>query len=84
VAQESVEALGRGRAAGAVPAGLNPDRGARIVMALLHGFIVQRTAFGLHDTAGFTRDVRAVLSDAGILSDRPSASVRPAPKEPSP
>jgi AcrR family transcriptional regulator len=84
VRQRIAEALGRGQAAGAVPAGLNPDRGARIVMALLHGFIVQRTAFGLHDTAGFTRDVRAVLSDAGILSDRPSASVRPAPKEPSP
>ena len=53
-------------------------------MALLHGFIVQRTAFGLDDTAGFTRDVRAVLSGAGILSDRPPAPGRPTTPEASP
>jgi AcrR family transcriptional regulator len=68
------EALGHGQAAGTVPAELDPDRGARIVMALLHGFIVQRTAFGLDDAAGFTRDVRTLLSDAGVLSDGPTAS----------
>ena len=84
VRQRIAEALSRGQAAGTVPAELNPDRGARIVMALLHGFIVQRTAFGLADTAGFTRDVRAVLSDAGILSDRPPIPGRPARPEPSP
>lgn len=66
-------ALGRGQEAGTVPPELDPDRGARMVMALLHGFIVQRAAFGLHDTAGFIRDVRAALGDAGILSDGPSA-----------
>jgi hypothetical protein len=50
-----------------VPAELDPDRGARVVMALLHGFVLQYTAFGLDDTAGFTRDVRIALSDAGLL-----------------
>jgi hypothetical protein len=37
-------------------------------MALLHGFVLQRTAFGLEDVTGFTQDVRAVLNDAGLLS----------------
>jgi hypothetical protein len=40
---------------------------------VLHGFIVQRTAFGLDDPAGFTRDVRTVLSDAGVLIDPPAS-----------
>ncbi len=84
VRQRIAEALGRGQAAGTVPAELNPDRGARIVMALLHGFIVQRTAFALDDVAGFTRDMRTVLSDAGILSSASPASGRPASPEPSP
>jgi AcrR family transcriptional regulator len=70
VRQRIAAALRHGQAAGTVPAALDPDRGARIVMALLHGFIVQRTAFGLDDTAGFARDVQAMLSDAGVLSDR--------------
>lgn len=69
VRQRIAEALRHGQAAGTVPAELNPDRGARVVMALLHGFVLQRAAFGLDDTAGFTRDVRVVLSDAGLLSD---------------
>jgi len=72
VRRRIAEALRHGQAAGTVPAELNPDRGARIVMALLHGFIVQRTAFGLDDPAGFTRDVRTVLSDAGVLIDPPA------------
>ncbi|MFG1641232.1 TetR/AcrR family transcriptional regulator [Amycolatopsis sp. NPDC049252] len=61
------DALRNGRRAGSVPADLDPDRGARIVMALLHGFVLQYTAFGLDDTAGFTRDVRIALGDAGLL-----------------
>lgn len=72
VRRRIAEALRHGQAAGTVPAELNPDRGARIVMALLHGFIVHRTAFGLDDPAGFTRDVRTVLSDAGVLIDPPA------------
>jgi hypothetical protein len=36
-------------------------------MALLHGFVLQRVAFGLDDTEGFTQDVRAALADAGVL-----------------
>jgi AcrR family transcriptional regulator len=32
-------------------------------------FVLQDTAFGLDDPAGFTRDVRVVLSDAGLLRD---------------
>lgn len=60
--------LRHGQQTGSVPAELDPDRGARIVMALLHGFVLQRAAFDLNDTAGFTQDVRIVLSDAGLLS----------------
>jgi AcrR family transcriptional regulator len=61
-------ALRRGQQAGTVPAGLDADRGTRVVMALLHGFVLQRTAFGLDDTAGFTHDVRSILLDAGLLT----------------
>ncbi len=62
------EVLRHGQQAGSVPADLDPDRGARVVMALLHGFVLQRTAFELNDTVGFRQDVRTVLSDAGLLS----------------
>ncbi|MFI0779365.1 TetR/AcrR family transcriptional regulator [Streptomyces sp. NPDC021212] len=54
-------ALRRGRAAGAVPTTVDPDRGARVVMGLLHGFLLQRVSFGLTDTAGFADDLRAGL-----------------------
>lgn len=63
------DALRNGQRAGSVPTELNPDRGARVVMALLHGFVLQYTAFGLDDTASFVRDVRTTLSDAGLLRD---------------
>lgn len=69
VRESIADALRNGRRAGSVPAGLDPDRGARVVMALLHGFVLQRTAFGLDDTAGFAQDVRAALSDTGVLRD---------------
>jgi AcrR family transcriptional regulator len=64
------EALRDGQRAGSVPAELDPDRGARVVMALLHGFVLQHTAFGLDDTAGFVRDARVVLGDAGVLREQ--------------
>ncbi|MFJ8818725.1 TetR/AcrR family transcriptional regulator [Amycolatopsis thermoflava] len=67
VRQRMAEVLRRGQAAGTVPIDLDPERGARVVMALLHGFVLQRVAFGLHDAEGFIQDARAVLADAGVL-----------------
>ncbi|GAA2570001.1 MULTISPECIES: TetR/AcrR family transcriptional regulator [Streptomyces] len=63
------DALRAGRRAGTVPAELDPDRGSRVVMALLHGFVLQRTAFGLEDTVGFAHEVRLALGDAGVLKE---------------
>lgn len=60
-------ALRAGQAGGAVPEALDPDRGARVVIALLHGFVLQRTAFDLRDVAGFARDARTLLTDSGVL-----------------
>lgn len=61
------EALRHGQRTGKVPSELDPDRGARVVMALLHGFILQRTAFELDDTAGFSEDVRAAFNETGLV-----------------
>lgn len=69
VRERMVAALRRGQQAGTVPAALDPERGTRVVMALLHGFILQRTAFGLDDTAGFVHDVRTAL-DSVLLHNR--------------
>ncbi|NGO68549.1 TetR/AcrR family transcriptional regulator [Streptomyces boncukensis] len=63
------EALRNGQRAGSVPTALDPDRGARVVMALLHGFVLQHTAFGLDDITAFTRDVRIALNDTGPLRE---------------
>ncbi|MER5950425.1 helix-turn-helix domain-containing protein [Streptomyces sp. NPDC001904] len=54
-------AIERGRAAGAVPPAVRPDHAARVVMGLLHGFLLQRVAFGLTDTARYGADIRALL-----------------------
>lgn len=70
VRQRMAEALRRGQLAGTVPSSLNPGRITRVVMALLHGFVLQHTAFGLDDTQGLARDTRAVLSAAGVPSAR--------------
>lgn len=56
------DALRRGQAAGAVAHGMDPERGARVVMGLLHGFILQRVAFDLTDAAGFNEDITILLS----------------------
>ena len=56
------DVLRRGQDAGTVPLAIDPGRGARVIMALLHGFLLQRVAFGLDDVAGFVADVRAVLT----------------------
>ncbi|MEU0513417.1 helix-turn-helix domain-containing protein [Amycolatopsis sp. NPDC006125] len=68
VRQSMAEVLRHGQAAGTVPTGLDPERGARVVLALLHGFVLQRVAFGLDDIAGFTDAVQATLAGAGILN----------------
>lgn len=61
------EALRSGQRAGSVPSELDPDRGARVVMALLHGFVLQHTAFGLDDASGFAHDVRVALNGTGLF-----------------
>jgi AcrR family transcriptional regulator len=58
-------ALRRGQAAGAVPHDVEPERGARMVMGLLHGFLLQRVAFDLTDMAGFNDDIRILLAGTG-------------------
>jgi AcrR family transcriptional regulator len=55
------DALRRGEAAGAVRA-VDPENGARVVIGLLHGFLLQRVAFGLTDTAGYDDAVRGLLN----------------------
>lgn len=55
-------ALRRGQSAGTVPGALDADRGARVLMAMLHGFLLQRVVFGRDDTEGFTEGVRALLA----------------------
>ena len=55
------DAVRAGQESGSVPPGVDPDRTARVVMALLHGFVLQRVAFDLVDIAGFVDDVRVLL-----------------------
>ncbi|MEW2518438.1 TetR/AcrR family transcriptional regulator [Actinacidiphila alni] len=57
------DALRRGQAAGTVASAVDPERGARVVMGLLHGFLLQRVAFGLTDTAAFAGDIRTLLAE---------------------
>ncbi|MER5888855.1 helix-turn-helix domain-containing protein [Streptomyces sp. NPDC001941] len=59
------EALRRGQRARSVAPAVDPERGARLVMGLLHGFLLQRVAFGLTDTTGFNDDIRTLLEGAG-------------------
>jgi AcrR family transcriptional regulator len=69
VRDQMAEALRRGQQAGTVPADLDPKRGTRVIMALLHGFVLQRTAFGLDDIEGFVQDMRTVLTDVGLVKE---------------
>jgi AcrR family transcriptional regulator len=55
-----------GKEAGIVATGLDVDRATRVVMALLHGFVLQRTAFGLGDPHGFLDDVDLVFAEVGM------------------
>ncbi|GIL28199.1 TetR/AcrR family transcriptional regulator [Actinocatenispora comari] len=61
VRRSITEALQRGQTAGAVPSAVPPERAARLVMGLLHGFLLQRVAFELTDTAAFGDDIRTLL-----------------------
>ena len=54
-------ALTRGQRAGRVPADLFPDDGARLVLALLPGMILQRSASGQDATAAVGRAAAALL-----------------------
>lgn len=58
------EVLRRGRTAGTVRGDLDADDGARVLVALLHGFVVQRVALGLDDVDGFLTAVRVLLRPA--------------------
>ncbi|WP_328317252.1 TetR/AcrR family transcriptional regulator [Streptomyces sp. NBC_00388] len=59
---ELASVLRRGQQRGTVPAGLDPAGAARVVMALLHGYLLQRTAFGPIDSGAFAQAVRTLLS----------------------
>ncbi len=65
------DVLRRGQDGGVVDPALDPDDGARVVLALLPGFILQREAFGLVDVDGFVRAVH-------LLLDRAPSAGRPA------
>lgn len=64
VRRSIADALRRGQASGAVPRTIEPERGARVVMGLLHGFLLQRAAFDLADTSGFADDIRVLFGAA--------------------
>ncbi|MFJ6574050.1 TetR/AcrR family transcriptional regulator [Streptomyces sp. NPDC091292] len=65
VRRSIADALHRGQAAGAVPLAVEPERAARVVMGLLHGFLLQRVAFCLTDSAGFNDDIRMLFEGTG-------------------
>ena len=59
-------ALQHGKATGLVADNLDTDRITRVVMALLHGFVLQRVAFGLQDTHGFLDGIDLAFEDARL------------------
>ncbi|MEV5955323.1 helix-turn-helix domain-containing protein, partial [Streptomyces sp. NPDC051987] len=73
VRRSIADALRRGQAAGAART-VEPESGARVLIGLLHGLLLQRVAFGLTDTAEFNDTVRRLLDGA----------VRAHPPEPPP
>ncbi|WP_152352389.1 TetR/AcrR family transcriptional regulator [Brachybacterium subflavum] len=58
--------LHRGQEAGIVREDLDIDRTTRVVMALLHGYVLQRTAFDLQDPHGFLDDADFVITTVGL------------------
>lgn len=55
------EDLRRGQATGLVRPGLDADNTARVLMALLHGYVLQCAAFELTDTGPFVAAMRDLL-----------------------
>ncbi|MBS2531228.1 TetR/AcrR family transcriptional regulator [Catenulispora sp. NF23] len=72
VRRSIADALCRGQTAGVVPLAMEPERGARMVMGLLHGLLLQRAAFDLTEMTGFDEDIRILLEG----TERPGASSR--------
>lgn len=68
------DGLRRGRAAGTVPADLVPEAGARVVMAVVPGFVMQRAVFGYRDVDGFVAAVQTLLGAPGATA-RPASPV---------
>ncbi|WP_019925241.1 TetR/AcrR family transcriptional regulator [Nocardia sp. BMG111209] len=66
------DALRRGQAAGTVAPTVDPERGARVVMGVLHGFLLQRVAFDLADPSGFAAEFRILLEGTGRIETSPS------------
>lgn len=58
-------ALRKGQEAGTVSDALDPDAASRVIMALMHGILLQRVAFGLGDRDDFLPTVYAVLNTSG-------------------
>ena len=69
-------ALRAGRAAGVVVTAVEPASAARVIIALLHGLVLQRTAFGPVDVRAFTDDARALLAQTTMPTASRTASSR--------
>lgn len=55
------EGLRQGQAAGSVRSDLDPEGTARVLMALLHGYVLQCAAFELTDTGSFVEALQMLL-----------------------
>ena len=60
------QALRRGQAARTVPLELDPEQGSRVLIALLHGIVLQRVAFGLDDSAGIADGWRLLVTPGSV------------------
>lgn len=65
VTGEITQALSRAQAAGRLAPEAEPEANARVIMALLHGFLLQRVAFGRTDPDALAHDVRAAITGGG-------------------
>ncbi|WP_051166302.1 TetR/AcrR family transcriptional regulator [Amycolatopsis orientalis] len=59
------QALRRGQANGSVPDDLDPGNTARIIVAFVHGLMLQRAAFGLTDVESLVREARTLTGQSG-------------------
>ncbi|GAB3808985.1 TetR/AcrR family transcriptional regulator [Humibacter antri] len=66
--ERMAESLRRGQEAGIVAEDVQIDRATRVIMALLHGFVLQRTVFGLSNTRDFLDDVGSVVDSVDLAS----------------